>query len=222
MMRPIQVFIRYIGPVDTLQELVYGLVMVLATISTVSVVIGVNNVSRETMALTALGVNLTWAMADMVIYMVTEKYDISRRRRLTRAISTGQMGDRTMEVIERELEGTIVGDMDPADRRRIYQEILRSGSRASEVRSNNDLRLLYGGMSYFTITLVPAVVVVVPILLISPLELAIPCSSLLAAGLLFLTGYAWAPHAGMGRLSTGLILLLVGIAITLATLVLGG
>jgi hypothetical protein len=46
-------------------------------------VIGIDNISRETMALTVLGLNQTWGMGDIGIYMVTERYDISWRHRLT-------------------------------------------------------------------------------------------------------------------------------------------
>ncbi len=221
-MRPLQLFIGHIGPVNTLQEQIYGLVMVLATISTVSVVIGLDTISRDVLTFTALGVNLTWGIADMVIYMVIERYDISRRHRLTDIIRAGQMGEGTMNLIEREMERTIVGELDPADRQRICQDIMVSGSRASEDPGHHGRALILGGISYFIITLVPAIVVVLPLLLIEPLELAVRISSLLAAALLFLTGYMWAPLAGMGRLSTGLILLMVGIIITLATLLMGG
>jgi thiosulfate reductase cytochrome b subunit len=59
MLERLRVLTRHIRPINALQELIYGLVMSLATISVVSLAVGLDESTRATLAMAALGVNFT-------------------------------------------------------------------------------------------------------------------------------------------------------------------
>jgi hypothetical protein len=213
---------KYIGPTFALQEIIYGLVMALGTMSTVSIGIGLEPSSRDTLILAAVGVNITWGLADMIMYMVTKNFDRMRHQQLADAIRDDPEEDWPMEAVENELSETIVATLDPADRQRIYMDIVDSESRAIARLSSLSISHLYGGVTCLLLTVLAALPLVVPLLLISPLSLGLRVASFLAMGLLFLAGYLWAPYAGLRKERAGLVMLAVGAVITLATLVLGG
>ncbi len=212
---------RHLGPTFALQEILYGLVMALGTISTVSIGIGLDPSSRNTLILAAVGVNITWGLADMIMYMVTKNFDRMRHQWLADNIKSDPDEDWPMAV-EEDLSESIVATLDPVDRQRIYQDIVDSESRAVGRPVRFHVVHLYGGATCLILTVLAALPLVVPLLLITPLSLGLRVASLVAMGLLFLAGYLWAPYAGLRKERVGLLMMGVGGVITLATLVLGG
>jgi VIT1/CCC1 family predicted Fe2+/Mn2+ transporter len=79
-----------------------------------------------------------------------------------------------------------------------------------------------GGLLSLLITVAATLSVVLPLLLVEPLELAFQVASGSVILLLFLTGFIWAPFAGVGQWRAGLGMMSIGIVITLCTLVFGG
>jgi hypothetical protein len=213
---------KYIGPTFALQEIIYGLVMALGTMSTVSIGIGLQPSSRDTLILAAVGVNVTWGLADMIMYMVTKNFDRMRHQRLAEAIRNDPDEDWPIDAVESDLSDSIVATLDPEDRQRIYLDIVDSESRAGDRLSTFSVPHFYGGITCLFLTVLAALPVVAPLLLITPLSLGLRVASFVAMGLLFLAGYLWAPYAGLRRERAGLVMLGVGAVITLATVVLGG
>lgn len=223
MVRPlVHPLTKHIGPTYALQEILYGLVMALGTISTISIGIGLGPSSRDILILAAVGVNTTWGLADMIMYMVTKNFDRMRHHRLAEAIRRDPDEEWPLDEIEDDLSETIVATLDPADRQRIYLDILDSEHRAVGRPPRFSAGHFYGGLTCLFLTVMSALPLVVPLLLVEPLSLGLRVSSLLAVVLLFLAGYVWAPYAGLKRGKAGLVMMGVGLVITLATLVLGG
>lgn len=196
--------------------------MALGTISTVSIGIGLDPSSRDTLILAAVGVNITWGLADMIMYMVTKNFDRMRHQWLADAIKNDPDEDWPMDAVESDLSDSIVATLDPADRQRIYLNIVDSEYRAVGRPSCFSIHHFYGGVTCLFLTVLAALPLVVPLLLITPLSLGLRVASLVAMGLLFLAGYLWAPYAGLRKERVGLVMMGVGGVITLATLVLGG
>jgi hypothetical protein len=214
--------IRHTGPTYALQELIYGLVMALGTISTVSIGIGLDPSSRDILVVAAVGVNVTWGLADMIMYMVTKNFDRLRHQRMAEVIRADDDGEYPLEAVEDDLSETIVATLDPADQQRIYLDVMDSASRAVGRPLRFSAGHFYGGLTCLLLTVLAAVPMVVPLLLIDPLSFGLRVASTMAIALLFLTGYLWAPYAGLRRWRAGLAMMAVGAVITLATLVLGG
>jgi VIT1/CCC1 family predicted Fe2+/Mn2+ transporter len=222
MLEKVRFLARHIRPINALQESIYGLVMSLATISVVSLTVGLDGSTRSTIALAALGVNVTWGLADMLIFSVLENFDRSRHRKVVDWVFSEPDEDWAMDAIRQDLEGTIVGRLDPADRERIYQDVLESGTRSLEPRPRFSLAILKSGVLAFIITVASALPVVLVMILVEPVELAFQVASATVMLLLFLTGFVWAPYAGIGRLRAGFALMGIAILITLSTLAIGG
>ncbi|MDW5563731.1 MAG: hypothetical protein SA339_10940 [Methanomassiliicoccus sp.] len=222
MLEKVRVLTRHIRPISALQELIYGLVMSLATISVVSLTVGLDESSRSTLVLAALGVNFTWGLADMLILIVLENFDRSRRRKVAAYVFNEPDEDWALDMIREDLEGTLIGRLDPADRERIYVDVLESGMRAIEPQPRFSPAIIKGGVLAFIITVTAAIPVVLVLVLIAPIHLAFLMASATAAVLLFLTGFVWAPFAGIGRWQAGLALMGIGLLISLSTLFIGG
>lgn len=213
---------KHIGPSVALQEMIYGLVMALATMSAVFLAAGFEPNSRTTIILAAVGVNITWGLADMLVFILTKNFDRSRHQAMAEHIRNDMDGEYPLEAIEDDLSETIVGTLDPADQRRISLEIIDLESRAVERVPRYSAGHFYGGLTCLFLTMLTAVVVVSPMLFIDSVALGLRVSSVTAIALLFFTGYAWAPFAGLSRWMTGLAMMGTGVVITVATLVLGG
>lgn len=222
MLEKIHSLLRNIRPLNALQEMIYGLVMSLATISVVSLTVGLDQSTRLTIAAAALGVNITWGLADMLIFSVMESFDRSHHRKMAAWVFSEPDEDWALDAIRIDLEGTIVGRLDPADRERIYLDVLDSGTKSLEPQRPFSLGVVKSGLLAFLITVVTALPVTLIILLVDPVSLAFQTASATAVVLLFLVGYVWAPFAGVSRWRAGLVLMGIGLLITLSTLVIGG
>jgi VIT1/CCC1 family predicted Fe2+/Mn2+ transporter len=196
--------------------------MALGTISTVSIAIGLGPGSRDTLILAAIGVNTTWGLADMIMYMVTKNFDRMRHQKMADAIRGDDDGEFSVEAIEDDLSETIVATLDPVDQRRIYLDVLDSENRAVGRPLRFSAGHFYGGLTCLVLTILAAVPMIMALLLIEPLSLGLRVASLTAMALLFFTGYYWAPYAGLRKWRAGLGTMGAGAVITLATQILGG
>jgi hypothetical protein len=213
---------KYIGPTVALQEVLYGLIMTLGTMSTVSITLGLSEATRDTMVLAAIGVNLTWGLADMVIYIVTKNFDRMRHRRLAEVLRADPDEEWPLEAIEDDLSETIVGNLDPADQERIYDDILDSGARVVGPYETKSSEHFLGGLSCLLLTMLAALPAAVILMFISPVTLGFRAATVASVVLLFVVGYQWAPYAGLRQGRTGVVMMAVGSLIALATVVLGG
>lgn len=214
--------LQHIRPLNALQEMIYGLVMSLATISVVSLTVGLDESTRLTIALSAIGVNVTWGMADMLIFGVLESFDRSRHARMVELVFSRPDEDWALDAIREDLEGTIVSRLDPADQERIYHDVLESGGRSLEPLPQFRREILMSSLFSFVITVATALPVAVMMMLFDPVQLAFQIASATVVLLLFFAGFTWAPTAGVSRLRAGLVLTGIGLLITLSTLVIGG
>lgn len=213
---------RHIRPINALQEGIYGLIMALATISVVSLTIGLHDSTRTTIALSALGVNITWGLADMLIIGTLESLDRACRARLADRLFSEPDEDWALEAVRKDLEGTVVDRLDPVDRSRIYLDILESGSISLEPCPRFGKEVFKGAGLSFAITVIAALPAVSALMLIGPVVLAFQAASTAVVVLLFLLGFAWAPVAGVARWKVGLALSGIGLLIALSTLIIGG
>jgi hypothetical protein len=218
----IHLLTKHIGPSVALQEIIYGLVMALATVSAVSLVLGVDPATRDTIVLAVIGVNITWGLADMIMFIITKNFDRFRHQFMAEYIRNDLDGEYPLEAIEEDLSETIVGTLDPADQRKISLEIMEMEGRAVGRTPRHSAGHFIGGLVCLGLTTLTALLVVLPLLFLDPVSLGLRSSQITGIIFLFLVGYLWAPFAGLSKWSTGLIMTGSGIVIILATLVLGG
>ena len=220
--KPFEPFIQHLGPTAALQETIYGLVMVLATLSAFSVAFGLNEETRWTVVFASLAVSVAWGFVDMVMWIFTRNFDRLRQHYLAASLKKNPGESGTVEAVQDDLSDTIVGTLAPADRERIYKDVLESAKRAPPMSHGIERGAFWGGLSAFLITMIATVPVLAPVALVDPPMVGLRIANIMNVVLLFVVGYSWASYAGLKKWKVGITLAVIGTAVTLTTIALGG
>ena len=81
---------------------------------------------------------------------------------------------------------------------------------------------LWAALAVFWLVFFTALPAVLPFLLIDEPRLAMRTSNALLIGLLFYVGWRWAGYTGAGRLRTAIFMAVLGVALVLVAIALGG
>ena len=81
---------------------------------------------------------------------------------------------------------------------------------------------LWAGLTVFCLVFFTALPAVLPFLVIHDAQLAMRASNAVLIGLLFVVGWRWATHTGARPWATGLFMMLLGVALVLVAIRLGG
>ena len=93
-------FARLLDPIDRVSEILFGLIMVLTSTSTLSVVTS-GRADVKTMVLGALGCNLAWGIIDGCLYLMGCLNDRARGPLLIRALrGTSDRGEANQRVAD--------------------------------------------------------------------------------------------------------------------------
>ena len=85
---------RLLDPVDRISEILFGLIMAVTIVGSLSVATAGRGDVREILA-AALGCNLAWGLVDAVMYLVRAATERTRRRALARADRRRRAGEGT-------------------------------------------------------------------------------------------------------------------------------
>jgi hypothetical protein len=81
---------------------------------------------------------------------------------------------------------------------------------------------LWAALAVFWLVFLTALPAALPFLVIRDPQLAMRSSNAILVGLLFYVGWRWAGYTGAGRWRTGLFMALLGVALVLVAIALGG
>lgn len=212
---------RYLTPSDRLWEITAGLIMVLTVTSTLKLGLPEREESIGTMILAALGCNLAWGIADGVMYAFTSGLERGRYAKLLSSTQSTGRTDEALQMVEAELESTIIGALEERERRVIAAEVLKgvpkAGADAWVTRDD-----VIGGFWISILVFVSAFPVVVPFLFVGDLRTVMRVSNTVAIAMLFLVGYGNARYSHRNRLRAGLVMCLPGLVIVAICVALGG
>ncbi len=210
---------RFLSPVERISEVLFGLIMTLSITGTMSIVSG----GREEVGITliaVLGCNIAWGIIDGILYLLGAISDNGRGYRLYQMIT--QRGDpaKAQELIAEALPPMIAKVLIPEEiesvRRRLAE--LPAGSRGPIITRGD----LGGAVGVFLFVVLSCVPVIIPFLLIQNPLPALRVSNGVAIIMLFLGGYSFAKYAGLAKISTGIIMVVLGAAMVGLTIALGG
>ncbi|MFK8328693.1 hypothetical protein M2D63_001560 [Pseudomonas sp. BJa5] len=210
---------RILDPVDRVTEVIFGLLMAMTFVGTLSAATAGREDVR-TMMLAALGCNLAWGLADAVIYLLhtwTERtrhrnFMIFLRKEASAEQGRGLIADALPPRIAAVASGEVLEDL----RQRLVD------SRDGPVRPRLGGTDFLGALGVFLLVVVATFPVVIPFLLTSDNFLAIRASNLVALVLLFAAGWLLARHSGGNPWLSGLALAIIGAALMLGIIALGG
>ena len=208
---------RLLDPVERISEILFGLIMAVTIVGSLSVATAGHAEVRESLA-AALGCNIAWGLVDAVMYLVGLATERSRNRVLAQRVqgTDAAAAQRLIAQTLPEHAAVLAGPEELEGMRRRLATLPPPG------------RLLRGAdwlaaLGVFLLVVVSTFPVVVPFLLTSDAVLAMRLARGVTVAMLFLAGFLLGRHAGHARpLLTATAMAALGAVLILAVMALGG
>ena len=209
---------RLLEPVDRVSEILFGLIMAITIVGSLSVATAGQGDVRTVMK-AALGCNLAWGLVDAVMYLVRTLTERTRNRILSGQI-VGIDARAAQALIASTLPAHVAAitgtDELEAMRRRLLE---RSTPRGTSLRFDDYL----AAFGIFILVVIASFPVVLPFWLIPDVSLAYRTSQLVSLAMLFTAGLALGKYAGHRHpLWIALAMSLLGVLLIAAVKALGG
>ncbi|MCC8396561.1 VIT1/CCC1 transporter family protein [Paraburkholderia sp. MMS20-SJTR3] len=208
-----------LNTVDRVTELCFGLFMALTFVGAVKAV-GAGDDAGRKLFFTALGCNLAWGLADAVMFIVRNLADRGQRLTLASAVKRDANRASAVQTLRDALPASLEPLVDDAELELIRARLAARTTlppRARFIRED-----FVGALGVFLLVVVATFPVALPFLLIGDRTAALVISRVLTLLMLFVAGFALGRYTGGGALKTGFVMTLLGIALTVAIILLGG
>jgi VIT1/CCC1 family predicted Fe2+/Mn2+ transporter len=211
---------RYLAPVDSLSEVIFGLIMVLGWTTTAHLVFGATSARR--LLLAVIGCNLAWALVDGIMYVLAVYYERSQHVKFVRSVRGATNAESAAEAAAERFDEDLEPVLSEAERAQVYVWIAARVSEEEPEPVRVTKEDILGAVASGVLVFVAVLPVAIPFLLISDSLVALRVSNLITVGLLFVVGYRWAHHTTLNPVVAGLLLLLVGLFLVAITVAFGG
>jgi hypothetical protein len=214
---------RYLDPSETLGEILFGLVMVLTFILGAELVTDEDQLNAHGLVIAVFGCNVAWGVIDAVFFLLDILFYRSQRARFYRRMRNATSDAEALATLQEQfgLEDEPLA-IHPDDRTRLYQSMLVLTSHAKPAPVGLKGRDFVAAVAVFVLVSATAVPGVIPFLVLKDSHLALRVSSLVLISLLFLVGYWWARYTDAHPFKVAMIVLLLGVAMVLVAVFLGG
>lgn len=209
---------RLLNPVDRISEVLFGLIMAVTIVGSLSVATAGRQDARLAMA-AALGCNLAWGLVDGVMFLVRTLTERSRTHGLALQVVAAD-AESARHLLQQAIPGELVALASPQALEAMRQRLL-----ATPLPQRAALRAAdYGGaVAIFLLVVIATFPVVLPFALLDDVAQAMQLSRIVTLAMLFLCGAALGRHAGYpSPAHTGLAMAVFGAALILAVIALGG
>ena len=210
---------RILEPVDRITEVIFGLLMAMTFIGSLSVATAGREEAR-TMLIAAFGCNLAWGLADALIYLLRTWTERTRSRTLLLRLQSDASPAKGQELIADALPLSISAAAGADGLELLRLRLLANAGKP--LRARLDLQDFAGALGTFLLVVLATFPLVIPFLLIDQTGPAIRTSNLVSLAMLFLSGWLLARYSGGTPWATGAVLALVGTALIFAIIALGG
>jgi hypothetical protein len=215
-------FRRYLEPADRLNEILFGLIMVLTFTLTAGLTLEDGPDKVRELLIATLGCNVAWGVIDGAMYLMGALLERSRRAR-TLAVVQGAPDEATaLAAIDRVLQGSVFEVADHAERARLGRAVREAALKLPPERARVHREDVYGAIASGLLVVLTTVPAAVPFLLIDEPWRALRASNALLVGLLFVVGYQWGNAAHASPWRAGLAFLVAGAALVGVAIALGG
>ncbi|MDU4255170.1 VIT1/CCC1 transporter family protein [Pseudomonas sp.] len=211
---------RVLEPIDRITEVIFGLLMAMTFIGSLSVATSGREEVR-TMLIAALGCNLAWGLADAVIYLMRTWTERTRNRTLMQRLQGSADPRNGQGLIAAELPPRIATALSTEGLEMLRLHLLReaAGAPAPARIGWVDIK---GALATFLLVVLATFPLVIPFLLIDQTGPAIRASNAVALVMLFVSGWMLARYSGGSPWAGGIALAVVGTALLFAIIALGG
>lgn len=204
---------------ERISEILFGLVMVLTITCSFSVG-GAGHTEVNQMLIGALGCNVAWGVIDAFLYWLACFHVHGQKIRALRAVREAKSPLEAHGVIADALPPVLAAVTTPTELEEFRRRLQQLPEPPQRPRLTKDEWL--AGVGVFLLVVVATLPVVLPFLLVHEPRRALRISNGIAILLLFLTGYLYGYHTGHRPLRSGLIMIVIGVAMVAMTIVLGG
>ena len=207
-----------LDPVDRISEILFGLIMAVTIVGSLSIANAGSNEVRTVLA-AALGCNLAWGLVDAVMYLVRRLTERAHDRRLARRVLDADP-DSAKRIIRDALPEpvNIITGQEELEGMRRRLAALPVGAGALLGRDD-----YLAAFRVFLLVVVATFPVALPFLLTNDAGIAMGASRILTLVMLFVAGFALGRHTWHPRPAvTGAWMALLGVALIAAVKVLGG
>jgi VIT1/CCC1 family predicted Fe2+/Mn2+ transporter len=210
--------ILLLDPVDRISEILFGLLMAVTIVGSLSIASAGQSEVRTMMA-AALGCNLAWGLVDAVMYLVRTATGRSRNHALGKRIAAVEAA-KGRELIARALPDAltsiVTADVIEGMRRNLVD---RPRAEHRALRPRDFLEAL----AVFLMVVVATFPVVLPFMLMSDVAEAMRVARTVTLAMLFVAGFALGRRAGYARpVRTGVLMAVFGTVLIAVIKALGG
>jgi VIT1/CCC1 family predicted Fe2+/Mn2+ transporter len=210
---------RVLDPIERVSEVIFGLLMAMTFIGSLSVATAGREEVR-TMMIAALGCNLAWGLADAVMYLVGTVTGRTRNRTLLARVrggadaATGQA--LVAEALPEGLPAAVGVEGLEALRRRLVE------SRVQPTGPGLGAADFKGALGVFLLVVAATFPAVVPFMVFDQAALAVRASNAVALVILFIAGWMLARYAGGNPWRSGAAMAVTGAVLVAVIMALGG
>jgi VIT1/CCC1 family predicted Fe2+/Mn2+ transporter len=210
---------RVLEPIERVQEVLFGLIMVLTFTGSLSVA----EAGREdvrTMLIGALGCNVAWGLIDAVFYLMGCLADSGRRHASFRAAREAADPAEGRRLVAEAMPSVVAQVLEPAELDAIRTRLQRLppvGVPPSLSRAD-----WLGAFSVFLLVFLSTFPVALPFLFMHDARPAMRVSNAVAIALLFAAGFAFGRIVHRRPLLTGISMVVIGATLVAITMALGG
>ena len=209
---------RLLEPVDRISEILFGLIMAVTIVGSLSIATAGQQEVRTIMA-AAVGCNLAWGLVDAVMYLVRTATERTRNRALAKRIAAAEAAT-GRDLITRVLPDALTQLVGPDEIEGMRRNLLALPVAERRVLRPRDFLEALG---IFLMVVIATFPVVLPFVLTSDVAQAMRVSQAITLVLLFLAGFALGRYAGYAKpLLTGFMSALFGALLIAAVKALGG
>jgi VIT1/CCC1 family predicted Fe2+/Mn2+ transporter len=208
-----------LDPVYRASEVIFGLLMAMSFIGSISVATDGREEVRTLLA-AALGCNLAWGLVDAVMHLVATKTQQRRNRALLGKLRAGADAATGRALIADEMPGPLAVSIGHDGLEQLRQRL--SAAVPSAPRRDISARDVGDAVIVFFLVVLSTFPVVVPFMLTADTARALLLSRLVALAMLFLSGALLARYSNGNIWLNGLTMATVGALLMAAIMALGG
>ena len=210
---------RLLDPVDRVSEILFGLIMVLTSTNTLSVVTA-GRAEIGTMIMGALGCNLAWGIIDAALFVMGCLNERGRDLLMLRAVRQLISPEECKRLISDSFPGSLASVLSEDEAQAMRQRLVQLPEPPARPGLTKEDALRAAGICL--LVFVSTFPVVIPLLFISEVRPALRLSNAVAIVMMFLCGYVFARCTGLRPGSTGFLMVAIGCAMVGVAIALGG
>lgn len=217
-----QRFVERLEPGERLGELLFGLIMVLTFTLGAGIELGGDPEETRSLLIAALGCNAAWGIIDAALYLIGRLSERGRLHRLVRTLQATPERQRAHALVDRELRDRLPAFVSPQLREALDAEVLERVRGMQLERNRLTADDAWAAVAVFWLVFLTALPPVLPFLVMGNSQLAMRLSNGILIALLFYVGWRWAGYTGASRWWTALCVALLGVALVILAIALGG